>query len=287
MDNPAGWIASAFTLATFVCCQGRALRLCALAANAAFIVYGTTAHLWPVLALHAILVPINLWRLSQLCGNAHARGVAPIASKDPSCPRPDPINAEANDPRQSRSTLLQGANPRNRSKPSMTIHPSVSRRGFSRLGMPLALAALLALAACGSGEEFAAVDPARGTVTPPVDDSAAVTSLVTADGSVLPTRAQAWRTNGSVRTNQQLYATRAQSAALEEALQGEILMLQVDWSGAAVTEHAVNIAFFFQVAHNLSNDVPVLMQGSDLWSAADAVDRPAAGGMSHVWLVTQ
>ncbi|MEO8079290.1 MAG: hypothetical protein ABI641_02085 [Caldimonas sp.] len=80
MDNLAGWIASAFTLATFACCQGRALRLCALAANAAFIVYGATAHLWPVLALHAILVPLNLWRLSQLRSDAPSGRVAPNGS---------------------------------------------------------------------------------------------------------------------------------------------------------------------------------------------------------------
>ena len=62
----AGWIGSAATLATFTCRQGLALRLCALAANAAFIVYGATAHLQPVWMLHIILMPINLWRLSQL-----------------------------------------------------------------------------------------------------------------------------------------------------------------------------------------------------------------------------
>ena len=68
MNDIVGWIASGFTLITFACCQGRALRLCALAANSAFIAYGAMAHLWPVLALHAVLVPINAWRLSQICG---------------------------------------------------------------------------------------------------------------------------------------------------------------------------------------------------------------------------
>jgi len=66
MTDVVGWIASGFTLATFACCEGRALRLCALAANSAFIAYGAMAHLWPVLALHALLVPINAWRLSQI-----------------------------------------------------------------------------------------------------------------------------------------------------------------------------------------------------------------------------
>lgn len=79
MTEVVGWIASGFTLATFVCCQGRPLRLCALAANAAFIAYGATVHLWPVLALHAALVPINLWRLSQLQNDAHQQAAVAAA----------------------------------------------------------------------------------------------------------------------------------------------------------------------------------------------------------------
>ena len=74
MTDIVGWVASGFTLATFACCQGRALRLCALAANSAFIAYGAMAHLWPVLALHAMLVPINAWRLSQNCNSRRQEG---------------------------------------------------------------------------------------------------------------------------------------------------------------------------------------------------------------------
>ncbi len=39
------------------------LRYVALSANAAFIAYGQTAQLRPVLALHFVLVPINVRRL--------------------------------------------------------------------------------------------------------------------------------------------------------------------------------------------------------------------------------
>ena len=35
-------------------------RCSALAANAAFIAYGLAGGLWPVLALHFVLVPINV-----------------------------------------------------------------------------------------------------------------------------------------------------------------------------------------------------------------------------------
>ncbi len=58
-----GWVASSLTLVTFMCADMRRLRCAALGANAAFIAYGALAQLWPVLVLHLLLVPVNLWRL--------------------------------------------------------------------------------------------------------------------------------------------------------------------------------------------------------------------------------
>jgi hypothetical protein len=63
-----GWLASSLTLATFMCSDMRRLRCVALGANAAFIAYGALAHLWPVLVLHLLLVPVNLWRLAGAMG---------------------------------------------------------------------------------------------------------------------------------------------------------------------------------------------------------------------------
>ena len=60
-----GWAAALLTLLTFFSIDMRRLRLLALAANAAFIAYGTAAELLPVLVLHLALVPVNLWRLNQ------------------------------------------------------------------------------------------------------------------------------------------------------------------------------------------------------------------------------
>jgi CRP/FNR family transcriptional regulator, cyclic AMP receptor protein len=60
-----GWSAAALTLLAFSCNDLVRLRYVALAASAAFIAYGLTAQLWPVLALHFVLVPINAWRLWQ------------------------------------------------------------------------------------------------------------------------------------------------------------------------------------------------------------------------------
>ncbi len=65
LDQALGWTAAVLTLVTFLCRDMRRLRLTALAANMAFIGYASLAGLWPVLALHLCLVPINLWRLGQ------------------------------------------------------------------------------------------------------------------------------------------------------------------------------------------------------------------------------
>jgi fatty acid desaturase len=78
-----GWLAAGLTLATFVCRDMRRLRLLALAANAAFIGYGTAAQLLPVLVLHLALVPVNLWRLNQAFRPAPARSAAPGPSVSP------------------------------------------------------------------------------------------------------------------------------------------------------------------------------------------------------------
>lgn len=60
-----GWAASALVLATF-CMQGMvALRVTALLSNVAFIAYGASAGIDPVLMLHTLLLPLNAWRLAQ------------------------------------------------------------------------------------------------------------------------------------------------------------------------------------------------------------------------------
>ncbi len=77
MIDALGWIAAGLTVATFSCTRPVALRLCALAANAAFIAYGSSAGLWPVLALHTALLPINLIRLLQALPHSTDRNQRP------------------------------------------------------------------------------------------------------------------------------------------------------------------------------------------------------------------
>ena len=60
-----GYLASLLVLATF-CMRGMvALRVLAIASNLAFIVYAVLAGIHPVLLLHALLLPMNVWRLVQ------------------------------------------------------------------------------------------------------------------------------------------------------------------------------------------------------------------------------
>jgi CRP/FNR family transcriptional regulator, cyclic AMP receptor protein len=62
----AGYLAAGLVLATFCTSSMGRLRSIALASNVAFITYGYLANLTPVLILHAILLPVNAYRLGQL-----------------------------------------------------------------------------------------------------------------------------------------------------------------------------------------------------------------------------
>lgn len=60
-----GWFASALMVATFACRRPLRMRSLAVCTNLAFMAYALTNGLPPVLALHALLLPINLLRAWQ------------------------------------------------------------------------------------------------------------------------------------------------------------------------------------------------------------------------------
>jgi hypothetical protein len=62
-----GFAAAGLVLATFCMRSMRALRWMAIASNLAFIAYGYLGHLAPVLLLHMRLLPVNVYRVTQLC----------------------------------------------------------------------------------------------------------------------------------------------------------------------------------------------------------------------------
>ena len=61
-----GWAAAALTLLAFNSRDVRLLRLASVGASVAFITYGAATSTWPVLALHCVLLPVNLFRLFEL-----------------------------------------------------------------------------------------------------------------------------------------------------------------------------------------------------------------------------
>jgi hypothetical protein len=60
-----GFLASGLVVAAFCMKDLVPLRLTALASNVAFLAYGLGLGLTPVWLLHAILLPVNCWRLWQ------------------------------------------------------------------------------------------------------------------------------------------------------------------------------------------------------------------------------
>ncbi|MEY8099381.1 cyclic nucleotide-binding domain-containing protein [Falsihalocynthiibacter sp. S25ZX9] len=60
-----GFAASALVFLTFCMQTLLALRLIAAASNILFIIYAVVAGLTPILVLHGLLFPINIWRLQQ------------------------------------------------------------------------------------------------------------------------------------------------------------------------------------------------------------------------------
>jgi hypothetical protein len=66
MDSKAvGFIASALVLAAFGMRDMVNLRIVAIRSNIAFITYALLLNLPPILILHALLLPLNGWRLAQ------------------------------------------------------------------------------------------------------------------------------------------------------------------------------------------------------------------------------
>jgi hypothetical protein len=62
----AGYVAAGLVLATFSMRTMIPLRFIGIASNVAFIVYGLAGGLYPVLVLHALLLPLNVYRLVEM-----------------------------------------------------------------------------------------------------------------------------------------------------------------------------------------------------------------------------
>ena len=72
--EPIGYLASLLVLATFCMRSMVALRAVAIVSNVAFITYGWLVGIDPVLVLHVVLLPTNVWRLVQAIHTRRPRG---------------------------------------------------------------------------------------------------------------------------------------------------------------------------------------------------------------------
>ena len=63
-----GYVASGLVLASFCMRDMIPLRLVSVCSNLAFLTYGLALGLVPVWVLHALLLPINCWRVWQGLG---------------------------------------------------------------------------------------------------------------------------------------------------------------------------------------------------------------------------
>jgi hypothetical protein len=66
LGEVAGYLGALLVFATFYMRTMVPLRAAGIASNITFIAYGYMGHLYPVLVLHCILLPLNLYRLREM-----------------------------------------------------------------------------------------------------------------------------------------------------------------------------------------------------------------------------
>jgi hypothetical protein len=61
-----GWFAAALCILVFAGSNALQSRIIAVCANITFILYGVLISVFPIVALHLILLPINLYKIRKL-----------------------------------------------------------------------------------------------------------------------------------------------------------------------------------------------------------------------------
>jgi|SRR6056297_98967 len=61
-----GWLAAALKLSTFAMHSMIPLRVVAMASSVGFIVYSGVFHIWPLLVVELVLLPVNAYRLYEI-----------------------------------------------------------------------------------------------------------------------------------------------------------------------------------------------------------------------------
>jgi hypothetical protein len=68
LKDAFGYLAGVLVLCTFSVTSMRMLRCLATASNVLFILYASITGLIPILILHSLLLPMNIYRLIQIAG---------------------------------------------------------------------------------------------------------------------------------------------------------------------------------------------------------------------------
>jgi hypothetical protein len=71
-----GYVAGLMVLGTFSVTSMRPLRLLGIASNFLFISYAIMAGMMPILVLHSLLLPVNIYRLTEIQRRRRDRGFA-------------------------------------------------------------------------------------------------------------------------------------------------------------------------------------------------------------------
>jgi hypothetical protein len=155
----------------------------------------------------------------------------------------------------------------------------------SKLTLALALAFAPVLGACGGGfdDEIEMLLPAQrfaphdaAPLPPLVDDSGLPQSPLPAS---VPQR-------GDELTRAGRYALRAQAEALERALGGAVIWIDVECCVDNAVDTALGTVAGLAAARDLGSSAPVFVTGSDLRMAAAVADQLGSDGHSRVFLVT-
>lgn len=151
-----------------------------------------------------------------------------------------------------------------------------------RLSCLAAALAAVSLAACGGGGDAQMSDLQVAEV--PAAES--TPTLFDDEGEPMPAAPGAVPADAGAHTRSGLYAQRRQADALEQAMPGRLVRVDVECCDDQAIEFAVASAEIDQVILSLPRSAPILVSGANLRHAAIAADRLAANGATRVFLVT-
>lgn len=155
-------------------------------------------------------------------------------------------------------------------------------------GLVVAVVSALALWWFSPSPSVGHVTPsAAASAQPPPPRSVRVPPLLGADGTPQPALPHAVPTDTRERTLAALYATRAQAQALDAALDGAVLWVEVDCCATPLPALALDLADGEHGGHPIALDTPLFVVGPSLQRAALVANRLTEAGFLQVFLVTR